>query len=183
MYESFYGLREKPFSLLPDPEFLYLSEKHRSALNVLQYGLTGQAGFTVVSGEVGSGKTTLVRRFLREVDSDTTIGMIHNTHRKLGDILQWILLAFDLDYRGKEKVQLYQIFTDFLIEQYALGRRSVLIIDEAQNLDADTLEELRMLSNVNASKDLVLQIILVGQPELVDTLSRPDLRQFAQRIA
>ncbi|MEM7171885.1 MAG: AAA family ATPase, partial [Pseudomonadota bacterium] len=110
-------------------------------------------------------------------------GMIHNTHRKLGDILQWILLAFDLDYRGKEKVQLYQIFTDFLIEQYALGRRSVLIIDEAQNLDADTLEELRMLSNVNASKDLVLQIILVGQPELVDTLSRPDLRQFAQRIA
>ena len=183
MYENFYGFREKPFSLLPDPAFLYLSAKHSSAYSVLEYGLTGQAGFTVISGEVGSGKTTLVRSFLRQIGDDTTVGLISNTPRSFGSLLRWILFAFDLDYHGKESVELYEIFTEFLIEQYAAGRRCVLIIDEAQNLEPETLEELRMLSNVNASKDLLLQVVLVGQPELAETLNRPDLRQFAQRVS
>ncbi len=182
MYEKFYGFREMPFSLLPDPEFLYLSAKHRSAFSVLEYGLTGQAGFTVISGEVGSGKTTLVRKFLRQVGQNTTVGLISNAPRGIGNLLRWILYAFDLDYQGKETVELYEVFTEFLIAQYAAGRRCVLIIDEAQNLNAETLEELRMLSNVNASKDLLLQVVLIGQPELAETLCRPDMQQFAQRV-
>ena len=183
MYENFYGFREKPFSLLPDPDFLYLSSKHSSAYSVLEYGLTGQAGFTVISGEVGSGKTTLVRSFLQQVGADTTVGLISNTPSGFGDLLRWILYAFDVDYQGKETVELHEAFIQFLIAQYAVGRRCVLIIDEAQNLKVETLEELRMLSNVNASKDLLLQVVLVGQPELAETLSRPDMSQFAQRIS
>lgn len=183
MYEELYGFREKPFSLLPDPEYLYLSAKHSSAYSVLEYGLTGQAGFTIITGDVGSGKTTLVHSFLDQVDADTTVGLVSNTPRSFGNLLQWILYAFNLEYHGKETVQLYQGLTDFLAAQHDAGRRSMLIIDEAQNLDPETLEELRMLSNINASKNLLLQIVLVGQPELVDTLNRPDLRQFTQRIA
>lgn len=183
MYENFYGFREKPFSLLPDPEFLYLSANHSSAFSVLEYGLTGQAGFTVISGEVGSGKTTLLRSFLRRVGPESTIGLISNTPHDFGSLLRWIMYAFELDYQGKETVELFEAFTDFMIAQYAAGKRCVLIIDEAQNLGSETLEELRMLSNVNASKDLLLQVILVGQPELAETLNRPDMQQFAQRVS
>ena len=182
MYENFYGFREKPFSLLPDAGFLYLSNKHRMALTLLEYGLMNQAGFTVISGDIGTGKTTLIRQLLNNIDPLITVGLISNTHRTFGDLMQWIALAFALPHQGKDKVQLYQEFMDFIIEEYAHGRRTVLIVDEAQNLPADTLEELRMLSNVNADKDQVLQIILVGQRELRDTLRRPDLVQFAQRI-
>jgi len=182
MYESFYGFREKPFSLLPDSGFLYLSGKHRMALTLLEYGLMNQAGFTVISGDIGTGKTTLIRQLLNQIDSDITVGLISNTHQTFGDLMQWIALAFDLAHQGKNKVQLYQDFMDFIIGEYAQGRRTVLIVDEAQNMSAETLEELRMLSNVNADKDQVLQIILVGQRELRETLHRPDLVQFAQRI-
>lgn len=182
MYESFYGFSEKPFSLLPDPGFLYLGKKHSMALAMLQYGLTSQAGFTVVAGEIGSGKTTLIRYLLDQVESDVTIGLISNTHESFGELLQWVLLAFDLDYKGKEKVELYQTFQEFIIGEYARGRRTVLVIDEAQNLRPETLEELRMLSNINADKDQVLQLILVGQPELRETLRQPRLEQFAQRV-
>ncbi len=183
MYEAYYGLRHRPFSLIPDPDFLYLSRGHSMALGLLQYGLGEQTGFVVVTGEVGSGKTTLLRRLLDDAADDLTIGLITNTHRSFGELLQWIALAFDLDYKGKDKVQLYQNFVDFLLDQYAAGRRTVLIIDEGQNLDIDALEELRMLSNVNAGKDYLLQIVVVGQPELLDKLKRPELRQFVQRIS
>jgi len=182
MYENFYGFREKPFSLLPDAGFLYLSNKHRMALTLLEYGLMNQAGFTVISGDIGTGKTTLIRQLLNNIDPLITVGLMSNTHRSFGDLMQWIALAFGLPHQGKDKVQLYREFMDFIIEEYAHGRRTVLIVDEAQNLPADTLEELRMLSNVNADKDQVLQIILVGQRELRDTLRRPELVQFAQRI-
>lgn len=182
MYETFYGFREKPFSLLPDAGFLYLSRQHRMALTLLEYGLMNQAGFTVISGDIGTGKTTLIRQLLNQVDSDLRIGLISNTHKTFGDLMQWIALAFDLPHSGKNKVELYQDFMDFIIREYAQGRRTVLIVDEAQNMSAETLEELRMLSNVNADKDQVLQIILVGQRELRETLQRPDLVQFAQRI-
>jgi len=183
MYESYYGLREKPFSLLPDPEFLFLGRRHGAALAMLEYGLMNRAGFTVITGEIGSGKTTLIRHLLDGVARDLSVGLITSVHRSFGEILQHILLAYGLEYRNKERVELYQAFVDFLISEYAAGRRAVLILDEAQNMDAEVLEELRMLSNINAEKDLVLQLVLAGQPELLDTLKLPALAQFAQRIA
>lgn len=183
MYENFYGLREKPFSLLPDPSFLYPSPKHRMALVLLEYSLTNQAGFSVITGEIGTGKTTLIRQLLNQIGRDVSVGLISNTHRSFGELLQWVLMAFNLEYSGKDKVGLYQTFIDFLIQEYARNRRTVLIIDEAQNMAPDTLEELRMLSNVNADKDQVLQVFLVGQAGLRDLLRRPDLEQFAQRIS
>lgn len=183
MYETHFGLKEKPFSLLPDPAFLYLSDKHRMALALLEYGLGNQAGFTAITGGIGTGKTTLIRHLLNHMGQDVTVGLITNTHRSFGELLQWILLAFNIDETGKTKVEMYRAFVDFMIAEYARNRRTVLIVDEAQNMDAETLEELRMLSNVNADKDQVLQVILVGQQQLRDTLRRPDLIQFAQRIS
>jgi general secretion pathway protein A len=183
MYESFYNFSEKPFSLLPDPAFLYLSEKHRLALTMLQYGIVNQAGFTVVTGEIGSGKTTLIRQVLSEVGDDITVGLVSNTHRNFGELMQWVLLAFRLEYRDKKKIELYQTLADFIAKEYSQNRRTVLIIDEAQNLSAEALEELRMMSNINADKDQVLQLILVGQAALRDTLRLPELQQFAQRVA
>ena len=183
MYESFYGLQEKPFSLLPDPGFLYLSEKHRMALTMLQYGVMNQAGFTVITGEIGSGKTTLIRKLLEEIADEVSVGVVSNTHRNFGELLQWVLLAFGLEYREKKKVELYQTLAEFIIREYSQGRHTVLIIDESQNLSPEALEELRMLSNINADKDQILQLILVGQPGLRDTLRLPELHQFAQRIA
>lgn len=183
MYQKFYGLREKPFSLLPDPTFLYPSEKHSTALMLLEYGLSNQTSFSVITGGIGTGKTTLVRQLLSQLDRDITVGLITNTHRSFGELLQWVLLAFNLEYAGKDKVGMYRQLVDFLIGEYAKNRRTLLIIDEAQNMAPETLEELRMLSNINADKDQVLQIVLVGQAGLRDTLRRPDLEQFAQRIA
>lgn len=183
MYEAFFGLSGKPFSLLPDADFLFLSKRHRSAVNLLEYGMLSQAGFIVISGEVGAGKTTIIRRYLRTAGPDVTVGVITNSNKGFGRLLSWVAMAFELDHRGRDYVKLYNRFVEFLLTQYAAGKRVVLIIDEAQNLKADTLEELRMLSNVNNEKDQLLQIVLVGQPELLDTLKRPELRQFVQRIA
>lgn len=183
MYEAYFGLIEKPFSLVPDPQFLYLSRSHATAMSLLEYGLTEQTGFVVISGEVGSGKTTLVRRLLATVGKDLTIGLISNTHSALGDLLKWILLAFDVDAAGKDAAEQYRALSDFVIAQYAAGKRTALIVDEAQNLGPAALEQLRMLSNINADKHFLLQLIIVGQPELRDTLRRPELRQFVQRIS
>jgi type II secretory pathway predicted ATPase ExeA len=183
MYEVFYGLKEKPFSLLPDPSYLYLSDKHQMALTLLEYSLVNQAGFCVISGVTGAGKTTLIRHLLNQFGDNVAVGLITNTHQSFSELLRWILMAFNLDYSSDSKPLLYHTFVNFLIEQYAKNRNTVLIVDEAQNMSIETLEELRMLSNINADKDQVLQIILVGQPGLRDKLSRPDLEQFAQRIA
>jgi general secretion pathway protein A len=183
MYKQFYGLREKPFSLLPDPGFLYPSAKHRLAMTLLEYGIENQTSFSVITGGIGTGKTTLIRHLLNQLDRDVTVGLITNTHPSFGELLQWILMAYNLEYAGKDKVGLYHTLVDFLIKEYARNRRTILIVDEAQNMSPETLEELRMLSNVNTDKDQVLQVFLVGQPGLRDTLRRPDLEQFAQRIA
>lgn len=183
MYESFYHLKEKPFSLLPDPGFLYLSQKHRMALVLLEYGLSNQAGFSVVTGDIGTGKTTLIRHLLNQMGRDVTVGLITNTHRSFGVLLQWVLMSLNLDHHGKDKVAMYETLVEFLIKEFSRRRRTMLIVDEAQNMSPEALEELRMLSNINADKNQVLQVILVGQPGLRETLRRPDLEQFAQRIA
>ncbi len=183
MYEAFYGFREKPFSIIPDPEFLYFSAKHQMAFDLLEYGLMNQAGFNVITGEIGTGKTTLIRHLLTQMGADVTVGLISNTHRSFGELLQWILFAFSQEYRGKDRVEMFHTFLDFLVRQYGQNKRTVLIVDEAQNMSVETLEELRMLSNVNADKDQLLQVILVGQAGLRDTLRHPELEQFAQRIA
>jgi type II secretory pathway predicted ATPase ExeA len=183
MYESFFGLSDKPFSLLPDAGFLYLSRRHRRAINLLEYGMMTQAGFIVITGEVGAGKTTVIRRFLKTAASDITVGVITNPSPTLGHLMAWVARVFEIPADGRSDVELYESFVAFLVERYAEGKRTVLIIDEAQNLKTEMLEELRMLSNVNNEKDQLLQMVLVGQPELLDVLNKPELRQFVQRIS
>ncbi|MDQ7250210.1 AAA family ATPase [Dongia sedimenti] len=183
MYEAFFNLKSKPFSLLPDPEFLFLSSRHAIGLSLLEYSLTGQAGFCVITGEIGSGKTTLVRAFLERVSRDFTVGLISNTHQALRDIAAWALAAFGQKATGTHPAETYQELMAYLIAEYGAGRQCILIVDEAQNLSIEVLEELRLLSNINSGKDLLLQVVLVGQPELLDKLKRPELSQFAQRIA
>jgi general secretion pathway protein A len=183
MYEQYFRLREKPFSLTPDPGFLFPSRHHQFAAMMLEYGIVNQAGFFLLTGEVGSGKTLLIRQLLKQLGGETTVGLIANTNKHLGRLLDWVSLAFSLDYKNKCDAELYEQFADFLIAEYAAGRRVLLIVDEAQNLDLLMLEELRVLSNLNADKNLILQTLLVGQPELRATLARRDLRQFAQRIS
>lgn len=182
MYETFYGLTERPFSLLPDPSFLYLGQQHGTAYSLLEYALLSQAGFAVVTGEVGCGKTTLIRHLLCSIGDTVTVGLITNTANARDNLLKWVLLAFRQEYKGKDQVELHESFEDFLIAEYQRGQRTVLIVDEAQNLPIEVLEELRLLSNINADKDQILQLILVGQPELRLKLERPDLQQFAQRV-
>ena len=183
MYEEFYHLKEKPFTLSPDPSFLFLGKSHRRALNILEYGVESDAGITVISGEVGTGKTTLVRGLISELSDDVTVGMITNTQRDFGDLLKWVLLSYGIETDETDRVKLYRMLVDFITEEHRQGRRVLLIIDEAQNLGPEALEDIRMLTNINVDKDLVLQLILVGQPELVEVLRKKELRQFAQRVS
>ena len=183
MYTEFFGLTKKPFALTPDPSFLYLSPKHKKALMTLKYGLVSQASITVISGDIGSGKTTLIMTVLQKVENQCTVGLITNTHSAFGDLLTWVLASFNIANESKNKAERYQIFSKFLAEEHAKQRRVILIVDEAQNMDIETLEELRLLSNINIAGQVKLQMILVGQPELVDKLNKPELIQFAQRVS
>ncbi|MDJ1008438.1 MAG: AAA family ATPase [Paracoccaceae bacterium] len=184
LYIDFFGFTERPFTLLPDPDFLFWSKPHRRAFSVLEYGMLTHAPITLVTGEVGAGKTTLVQKLLADVHDDVTIGLISNAQGNRGELLQWVLNALAVEADLSESyVTLFQRLQDFMIDEYALGRRVVLVIDEAQNLSIEGLEELRMLTNINANKDELLQLILVGQPELRQLVMRPQLRQFAQRIS
>lgn len=183
-YLDHYGFAVRPFSILPDPEMLFWSDRHRKAFAVLEYGLMTRAPLTVVTGDVGAGKTTLIQALLRRAGPDTRVGLISNARGDRGDLLRWILNAFDITPPpGADYVAMFQAFQDFVLSQYAGGRLVVLIFDEAQNLGADTLEELRMLTNINSGTDELLQLILLGQPELRDIITRPELRQFAQRVS
>lgn len=183
MYTEFFGLSAKPFELLPNPKFLYLSKGHRKALSYLQYGVQEHAGFTLLTGEVGSGKTTLVRDIVNKVSSDTTLAMVFNTRVDAQQLLGMINEDFGLKGGGKDKVQLLSDLNDFLLAECSAGRQPIIIIDEAQNLSADSLEEIRLLSNLEADNFSLVQIILVGQPELKQIIAKPSLRQLRQRIS
>lgn len=181
MYQAFFGLTSKPFQMIPDPAYLYWSKSHTMAFTMLQYGIMSGSPLTVVTGDVGTGKTTLLRHLFEEFPDDLEAGLMSNIQAGKGDLLEWALMAFDQPYKGGH-VDRFRRFQDYLLSRYALGKRVALIVDEAQNLGVEQLEELRMLSNINAESDQILNIILVGQSELRAMLNRPELRQFAQRI-
>jgi len=183
MYEQFYRLRERPFTLTPDATYLFLGRHHRHALTMLEYTLMHAVGFALLTGEIGSGKTTLIRRLVKLADSKLAVTVLSNTHAGSGALLPWVAQALGVPIASRSPPEQYGAFVDHLAQAYVAGGRVVLIVDEAQNLDAQKLEELRVLSNVNADKHMLLQTILVGQPELRETLRRPDMRQLAQRIA
>ena len=183
MYEAYYGLREKPFSILPDPDLIFWGQNHRMAFAMLEFGVLNNAGFTVITGEIGSGKTTLVHHLLRKIDSRTVnVGLISNTPQAREELLQTILASLQLPFEGSVPV-LLKTMQDYLYTQHAIRRRTIVIIDEAQNLGEQALEGIRMLSNINVGKNQFLQLILVGQPQLKDMLRRPELIQFAQRVS
>lgn len=182
MYEAYYGLREKPFSILPDPDLIYWGTNHRLAFAMLEFGIMNNAGFTVITGEIGCGKTTILRYLLRNLDDNIAVGLISNTSKGKAELLQWVMMSLDQPFEGSY-VTLFQRFQQFLKHQYSRGGHTVLIVDEAQNLGSESLEELRMLSNINADKHQYLQIILIGQPQLKDLLRSPELLQFAQRVS
>lgn len=183
MYISFFGLRCKPFELVPDPGFLMLSKAHKRALIHLNYGIAEHAGFILVTGEVGTGKTTVIRKMMKGLGSDIKLARINNTRVTSEQLISMISEDFGLQVKGKSKTEMLSDLSDFLIGEYARGGKSMLIIDEAQNLSADLLEEIRLLSNLETDKAKLLQIILVGQPELLKVLARPELRQLRQRIS
>ena len=182
MYQAFYGLKENPFSIQPDPDFLYFGRRHSYAYAMMEFGIRNRVGFMVISGEIGCGKTTLVRHLLNNLAPEHTVGLIYNTHREIANLLKWIMLSFGLVYEGQSNVALFDEFQRFLIKQYGSGKSVLLIIDEAHNLNPDALESLRMLSNINADKNQLLQIMLVGQPQLKEILLKPELLQFSQRV-
>ncbi len=183
MYTTFYKLSEKPFQIIPNPSFLYPSPNHKNALAYLEYGIMEQVGFILLTGEVGSGKTTLIRHLLNKVDRRIDTAVIFNTNITSHELLQLILKEFEIDAPECGKSQALEHIFDYLIERFAHNRRVLLIIDEAQNLSEEALEEVRMLSNLQSDDQLLLQIMLVGQPELNDKLKRHELRQLNQRIA
>lgn len=183
MYERYFKFRSKPFALNPDPAFLYPSRQHAAALTMLEYAIESQASFCLLTGEIGSGKTTVVRQLIRMLGEDCTVGLISNTHERFHTILPWALSALSIAPSDDSEIALYEALTDFVIRDYGKGRRTLLILDEAQNLSIQVLEELRLLSNINSEKDIALQTLLVGQPELRAKLERPELKQFAQRVS
>jgi len=183
-YLDHFGLRERPFALAPDPEYIFWSPEHRGAYAMLDYGLSTRAPITLLTGEIGAGKTTLVHHFIDSLDDDVTIGMISNARPGVNDVLRRVCAALSLEVpQGVDSSDLFSVIQTFLLAQHQDDKRVLLVIDEAQNLNRDALEDLRMLTNINAGRDEVLQLLLVGQPELRNMVRRPDLMQFAQRVA
>jgi putative secretion ATPase (PEP-CTERM system associated) len=183
MYERFYNLRERPFNLSPDPDYLYPSRVHTEALNYLRYGIEGRAGFVVITGEIGSGKTTLLQTTLRGIDRRTSVARLVSTMLDARELIEAVMLDFGLDPpAGRSKPYLLRDLARFLVDQRRAGRLALLIIDEAQNLSQTALEEIRMLSNLETEKSKLIQIVLVGQPNLHDVLDTPELEQLRQRV-
>ena len=182
MYLEPFKLKELPFRLSPDPQFLYLSKQHARAKAYMESTLWFTDGFVVITGEIGSGKTTLIESFLKEVPPDVVVAQINQTQVSAIDFLQAVLLQFGFSPFKMRKAELISTINNFLVEQYAAGRKVLLIVDEAQNLTMRVLEEIRLLSGVETTKDKVLRIILAGQPELNDKLDAPELAQLMQRV-
>jgi general secretion pathway protein A len=182
MYLELFKLRELPFQLSPDPQFLYLSKQHARAKAYMESTIWFTDGFVVITGEIGSGKTTLIESFLQEVQRDVVVAQIGQTQVSVVDFLQAALVQFGFSPFRMKKAELIATLNNFLVEQYVAGRKVLLIVDEAQNLSLRVLEEIRMLSGVETTKEKVLRIILAGQPELNDKLDAPELIQLAQRI-
>jgi len=182
MYLDFFGLKENPFNVTSDPSFLYLSHTHKEALNHLIYGIDQRKGFITITGEVGAGKTTLCRALLKKLDERTKTSLIFNSDLPEIQLLEAIVLDFGIAPKRLSKVTFINQLNVFLLEQLSLGNNAVLIMDEAQNIRSSTLETIRMLSNLETEKEKLLQIVLVGQPQLRDKLNSPNLLQLRQRI-
>lgn len=182
MYESHFSFTYKPFELVPNPDFIFLSSTHRKAITYLDYGIKEKAGFILLTGEVGSGKTTIIRNLIKNAAGSMRISRVNNTRVSSEELIALINEDFGLETEGKTRARLLSDLNTFLIEQYAENIHPILLIDEAQNLSAELLEEIRLLSNLETDRLKLLQIILVGQPELKKTLMRPELRQLRQRI-
>lgn len=183
MYERFFGLRERPFNVTADPAFLFLSRRHKEAFSHLIYGIKERKGFLEITGEVGTGKTTLCKALLNSLDKDTKSALILNPDLSKFQLLKAILQDLEIDFKKNSSVSLLTKLNEFLIQQLSQGNNVILIIDEAQNLKPSILEQIRLLSNLETQKDKLLQIILVGQPELREKLKSPKLRQLRQRIS
>ena len=182
MYETFYGLREKPFNLSPDPSYLFMSSKHERVYNYLRYALLENKGFVVITGEIGSGKTTLIKYILSKIQGIVKVAYIYNTTVSPSQFLKLVALELKIPIRGLDKVGIFEALKNFLLTENRLRRRVVLVVDEAQNLSLSTLEEIRLVSNLGTEKEPLWQIVLVGQPELRRKLKHPSLKQLVQRI-
>jgi len=183
MYTKFYGLKFKPFDFLPDPRFLYFSKKHEMAYAHLEYGITDNKPFVVLTGDVGTGKTTLINFFLKKVDSEVKTALIYNTNIDPQTFLEMVVRDFGIQTDSSERSVLYENLYEFLLHEHIQRHRCVLIIDEAQNMPKETLEELRMLSNFETEESYLLQIIMAGQPQLRRRLNNPELAQLTQRVS
>src|SRR5580698_7280500 len=182
MYLDQFKLKELPFRLSPDPEFLFLSKAHARAKAYMESTIWFTDGFVIITGEIGAGKTTLIETFLEELQNDVIVAQINQTQVSSLEFLQSVLVQFGFKPFKMKKAELLATLSEYLIEQYEAGRKLVLVIDEAQNLTQTVLEEVRLLSGIETPKDKVLRIILAGQPELNDKLEAPELEQLAQRI-
>lgn len=183
MYEKFYNLKEKPFNNCPDPRFFYPSPKHDEALHRLLYAIQERKGFVVITGEIGSGKTTVCRTVLNKLDPSSEVCMITNTHLSSKELIMAILEDLQVSYKAGTKVKLLHQLNDYLIQKMQEDKNVILIIDEAQNLTPSVLEEVRMLSNLETDTEKLIQIILLGQPQLREKLKLKELEQLRQRVA
>jgi type II secretory pathway predicted ATPase ExeA len=185
LYQAHFGLKQAPFNISPDPTFLYLSESHREALAQLTYGIQARKGFVVLTGEVGTGKTTLIHALMNELGEETSTALLFSMVESPVDLLRYVCEEFKLIELGDARKELHDytvMLNEFLLAKYRAGENCALIIDEAQNLSAEVLEGVRLLSNFETSRDKLLQILLVGQPEFAARLNAPELRQLKQRI-
>jgi len=184
MYAAYFGLKENPFNLSPEPRYLFLSEQHRDALNCLIYGIKEKKGFVLISGGIGLGKTTICRSLLGSLDDSVETALIFNTAISDIDLLETVLREYGITIKSefRTKKNYINVLNDFLLKNFAAGKTAVLLVDEAQNLSHGVLEQIRMLSNLETETEKLIQIILIGQPELVSTLMLPALRQLNERI-